>query len=164
MEREMPVLPNFSLAPFKEHCLQSCNFLAAACSITRYKTYRAHHFWNSPDCEELPWNVSTVNCLSTGKQLNPPNTVLLFELTRLRICSLRALLSVTRSQERGSHFLTEKEICFLHSISHVSFMAGQIISASCTLPFMAAAVLWIYFSFPKERSSVLFFMDYKILL
>lgn len=119
MEREMPVLPDFSLAPFKEHCLQSCNFLAAACSITRYKTYRAHHFWNSPDYEELPWNVSTVNCLSTGKQLNPPNTVLLFELTRLRICSLRALLSVTRSQERGSHFLTDlfppqHLACFIH--------------------------------------------------
>lgn len=84
MEREMPALPHFSLAPFKELCLQSCSFLTAACSTTRYKTFRAHHFWNSPACEELPWNVSTVNCLSTGKQLNPPHTVLLFELTRLQ--------------------------------------------------------------------------------
>lgn len=122
MEWDMPVLPNFTLAPFREHRLQSCTFPTAACSITRYKMYRAHPFWNSPACQELPWNVSTVNWLSTGKQFNPPHTVLLSELTSLQKCSLRALLAVTRSQQRWSDFLTDlfpqHLVCFIHGRAH----------------------------------------------
>lgn len=159
MEREMPALPHFSLAPFKELCLQSCSFLTAACSTTRYKTFRAHHFWNSPACEELPWNVSTVNCLSTGKQLNPPHTVLLFELTRLQ--NLQPQSSVLWHQKPGemiwfSHWFVSSTVpCMFHA-------CREIISAS--FPVGQLEFSGIFYSFSKERSSVLFFMDYKTLL
>lgn len=162
MEWETPVLPNFSLAPFKEHCLQSCTLLTAACSITRYKTYRAHHFWNSPDCEELPWNVSTVNCLSIGKQLNPPHTVLVSELTRLQ--DLQPPSSVICHQKPGemiwfSHwFVSSTASCLFHS------WQGRSSLHPASFPLWQLEFSGIYFSFSKGRSNVLFFMDYKTLL
>lgn len=162
MEREMLVLPDFSLAPFKEPCLQSCNFLTAACSITRYKTYRAHHFWNSPDCEELPWNVSTVNCLSIGKQLNPPSTVLLFELTRL--WSLQPQSSVICHQKPGEMLWFSYWFIFSTASRMFHSWQGRSSLHPASFPLWQLDFSGIYFSSPKERGNVLFFMDYKILL
>lgn len=105
-KQEMPVLPNFILAPFKELCLQSCSFLTAACSVRSTKSTGLITFetaLTTRSCHEMSaqWIASPQE-----SYLNPPNVVLHFKLSKLQNCAASTLCYLS--------FLAQEMFWFFH--------------------------------------------------